>query len=291
MTGRALTPLFLLAIAACASPAALSSASVAPAFSALNAPPPPAPAAASANTPAVDASPYAMTITLGATAITSSGATILPLAPRDELARHGADAQFKRLGENDLFILPLAAAAAQARAADKAAHPAESSTALVVVEPSTPYRIFIEVLFTLGQNEFGTFDLLMTGEKRIPRRTTPPRAASAKVSAGARSLNATIFITSGGFSVKAMGGNLAPGCADVGAGVAVPTTAAGYDHDGLVRCMVRVKGAIPELAAETRVTLAANPGVDFATVAAVMDELRMHDGADLFPEVQFGIAR
>ncbi len=291
MKRRAPPLLLLLAMTACASPGVRSSVRAQPASSVLDTPRPPAPAAAPTGALAIDAAAYAMTITVGAAAITSSGATILLLGPRDQLAQHGADAQFKR-SENDLLLLPLAAAAASARAADKAARNTASSTALIVLEASTPYRLFVEVLFTLGQNDFGAWDLLMPGEKRAPRRTTPPsRHTGAELDLGKRSLNLTINIVDGGFQLKTAKGNVAPGCDGTGAGLAIPTTAMGYDFSALARCVAKVKHAAPEFAEETRVTITASAGVEFATVATVMDAIRVHDGAELFPDVRFGIAR
>ncbi len=147
------------------------------------------------------------------------------------------------------------------------------------------------MLFTLGQNDFGTWDLLVAGEERAPRRTAPPRYTGAELDQGRVSLNLTINVVAEGFRIKAAGRPVAPGCADVGVGLTIPTIAAGYDFGALARCVAKLKYTAPELAEETRATITASAGVEFATVAAVMDAIRGHDGAELFTDVRFGIAR
>jgi biopolymer transport protein ExbD len=96
---------------------------------------------------------------------------VVKLAPREQLASTGIDAKFKRGGANDMYIVPLGNALQHARDIDKAVRTAKglnpnSSEALVVVDKTTPYRVLIEVLFTLGQSEFGKYHLMvMSGKK------------------------------------------------------------------------------------------------------------------------------
>jgi biopolymer transport protein ExbD len=40
-----------------------------------------------------------------------------------------------------------------------------SSEAVIVADSTIPYRLFIEVLFTLGQNEFGKYHLMVMQAK------------------------------------------------------------------------------------------------------------------------------
>lgn len=93
------------------------------------------------------------------------------LPPREQLATSGVDAKDKRSGQNDLFIVPLANALSHARDTDKAIRAAKgldpsSSEAIIVADATTPYRLLIEVLFTLGQSEFGKYHLMvMSGKK------------------------------------------------------------------------------------------------------------------------------
>ena len=59
-----------------------------------------------------------------------------------------------------------------ARRTDKAIRAAKgldasSSEAIIIADQTTPYRLFIEVLFTLGQSEFGKYHLMvMQGKKK-----------------------------------------------------------------------------------------------------------------------------
>ena len=97
------------------------------------------------------------------------GRPILTLPSREILAQQGIDARHKRSGPNDLFIVPLANRLENARRVDKKIREAmgkdaSTSEAIIVADADTPYRLFIEVLFTLGQSEFGKYHLLVMKE-------------------------------------------------------------------------------------------------------------------------------
>ncbi|WP_434047394.1 MULTISPECIES: ExbD/TolR family protein [Sorangium] len=97
---------------------------------------------------------------------------IVVLPNREQLAQSGVDAKYKRSGPNDLYIVPLANALSHARETDKAIRAAKgldpsSSEAIIVADATTPYRLLIEVLFTLGQSEFGKYHLMvLSGNKQ-----------------------------------------------------------------------------------------------------------------------------
>jgi biopolymer transport protein ExbD len=96
---------------------------------------------------------------------------IVLLPGREQLAQSGVDAKYKRSGPNDLYIVPLANALSHAREADKAIRAAKglaatSSEAIIVADSTTPYRLLIEVLFTLGQSEFGKYHLMVLSGKK-----------------------------------------------------------------------------------------------------------------------------
>jgi biopolymer transport protein ExbD len=97
---------------------------------------------------------------------------VVTLPSRDSLAQSGIDAKYKRNGPNDLYIVPLANALQSARQTDKQIRQAKgldpsSSEAIVVADSTTPYRLLIEVLFTLGQSEFGKYHLMvLSGGKK-----------------------------------------------------------------------------------------------------------------------------
>ncbi len=96
---------------------------------------------------------------------------IVLLPSREQLAQSGVDAKYKRSGPNDLYIVPLANALSHARETDKAIRVAKgqdpsSSEAIIVADTTTPYRLLIEVLFTLGQSEFGKYHLMVISGKK-----------------------------------------------------------------------------------------------------------------------------
>ncbi|MBM4363385.1 MAG: biopolymer transporter ExbD [Deltaproteobacteria bacterium] len=95
---------------------------------------------------------------------------VLSLPSRQSLAQSGVGAQFKRSGPNDLYIVPLGNALQSARKTDKLVRQAKGldasmSEAIIIADNTTPYRLFIEVLFTLGQNEFGKYHLMVMQKK------------------------------------------------------------------------------------------------------------------------------
>ncbi len=89
----------------------------------------------------------------------------------EQLAQSGVDTKYKRSGPNDLYIVPLANALANARDTDKKIRAAKgqdtsSSEAVIVADSTTPYRLLIEVLFTAGQAEFGKYHLMVRAGKK-----------------------------------------------------------------------------------------------------------------------------
>lgn len=120
----------------------------------------------------------------------------------------------------------------------------------------------------------------------------PPRAGGAGRAPTTPTLSLTVLIVPDGFSMKARGGNVAPGCGDVGPGVAIPVKNKEYDYDALKACAVKLKGASPEFKDEMGVTISANTNIPYQVVISTMDAVRKNDaGEDLFPDVTFGIAR
>jgi biopolymer transport protein ExbD len=97
---------------------------------------------------------------------------IAQLASREQLAQTGLDARYKRTGPNDMFLVPLAKVLGDYRERDKLIRAAKgldasTSEAIVVADKTTPYRVLIEVLFTLGASEFGKYHLMVvSGAKK-----------------------------------------------------------------------------------------------------------------------------
>lgn len=98
------------------------------------------------------------------------GEAVVPLPSREQLASSGLDAKYKRSGPNDLYIVPLANALRNARKLDKAVRAAKNldtstSEAIIIADAQTPYRLLMEVMFTLGQSEFGKYHLMVMKTK------------------------------------------------------------------------------------------------------------------------------
>jgi biopolymer transport protein TolR len=123
--------------------------------------------------------------------------------------------------------------------------------------------------------------------------TFPPKAGGA----GARApttptLGLTVIVVGDGFSVKARGGNVAPGCSDTGPGLAVGKVNGDYDFVQLNKCVTALKHLSPEFASESQVTISANPNIPYQAIISTIDAVRKsNEGEDLFPEVNFGLAR
>jgi biopolymer transport protein ExbD len=121
--------------------------------------------------------------------------------------------------------------------------------------------------------------------------TFPPRAGGGRPP-DKPTLGLTVLVVPDGFSMKARGGNVAPGCQDTGPGIAIPKKDGDYDYEGLKACAQKLKAAAVEFKDEMGVTISANPQIPYQVVISTMDAVRKNgDGEDMFPEVTFGVAR
>lgn len=113
-------------------------------------------------------------VTVSKTQILVGDNKVLNLPGRESLAQTGVGAQEKRSGPNDLYIVKLGNALQSARKTDRLVRQAKgldpsSSEAIIIADGTTPYRLLIEVLFTLGQSEFGKYHLMVMQGKEIPQ--------------------------------------------------------------------------------------------------------------------------
>lgn len=233
-------------------------------------------------------SPARFRIAIDDRSLLLDGQSIVPL-PADPT--QGFDAEYKRNGKNDLYVTPLADAIQRARtkSGDK------GSGARLELGAKVTYRVLTEVLFTLGQSEVTTFAIVApSAGGTVPAgelaeiRTVPPKAHGALPSS--TSLNALVLVTKDGIGVKARGGNIAPGCTDVGSGLTLPNQSAGYRLGDLAQCLTRLKNISAEYSSEKTVTFTASPATTLPDVLTVLDAAR-GENRDLFPDVLFGIAR
>lgn len=99
------------------------------------------------------------------------------------------------------------------------------------------------------------------------------------------SLNLNVTITRAGVIVSGSGGKLAPGCQTTAPGnvMTVAKLASGeYDWPGLTECVARIK---QEFVDEERVTVSADPDIEYQYLISAMDAVRSKGKDDLFPEV------
>ncbi len=96
---------------------------------------------------------------------------VITLPGREALATSGVDARHKP-SPNSLEIIPLRNALQAVRDVDQKIKSAtgkqgEKSEAIIIADAQTPYRLLLEVLYTLGQAQFGKFHLMvMTGSAK-----------------------------------------------------------------------------------------------------------------------------
>jgi biopolymer transport protein ExbD len=117
-----------------------------------------------------DASQEGLTIIISKTNIIVDNNAVCPV-PQD--ATHGIEGRYKRNGTTvDMTIVPLATAAQTWRERDRAVRTAmgkdtSTSEAILIADANTPYRLIVEVMYTLGQSEFAKFHLMvMQGKKK-----------------------------------------------------------------------------------------------------------------------------
>jgi biopolymer transport protein ExbD len=113
-------------------------------------------------------------VTVSKTQLLVGDNKVLNLPGRESLAQTGVGAQEKRSGPNDLYIVKLGNALQAARKTDRRVREAKgldpsTSEAIIIADGTTPYRLLIEVLFTLGQSEFGKYHLMVMQGKEIPQ--------------------------------------------------------------------------------------------------------------------------
>jgi biopolymer transport protein TolR len=123
--------------------------------------------------------------------------------------------------------------------------------------------------------------------------TTPPSSKGGGVrQIQSEALNLTIFIVNEGFSIKASGGNVAPGCESAGTGIAVPKKNGQHDYDLLTECATKLKNSSDKFKEENQVFITANPGTDYQTLISVIDAVRRSRNGDiLFDSVNFKVSK
>lgn len=109
-------------------------------------------------------------VTVSKTQILVGDSKVLDLPSRDSMAQTGVGAFNKRNGPNDTYIVPLGNVLQSARQTDKMIRAKRGldpagSEAVIIADKTTPFRLLIEVLFTLGQTEFTKYHLMVIQAK------------------------------------------------------------------------------------------------------------------------------
>jgi biopolymer transport protein ExbD len=120
--------------------------------------------------------------------------------------------------------------------------------------------------------------------------TTPPSGKGGiRGEIQSEALNLTVFIVPDGFSLKASGGNIAPGCVGVGPGIAIPRNSGKYDYKLLSECAAKLKEKFED---EDQAYITANPGTEYQILINVIDALRTSPrGVALFNNINFKVPR
>ena len=143
-------------------------------------------------------------------------------------------------------------------------------------------NVLIFVLATVAVTFTTSIQIIPPGSSGRGVRDEIPRKA----------LNLTVLIVDQGFSLKAEGGNVGPGCEGRTAGLTLPKRGGEFDYAGLQRCASKLKGSAPEFEEEQVAFLAGNPEIPYAIFIQAMDALRASEtGDELFPEIQFKVTR
>jgi hypothetical protein len=197
---------------------------------------------------------------------------------RRELARSGVDARFKR-ADDPLFVIPIADAL-RASGARLDGGGSTMGELLVAADSSTPFRLVAEVLHTASAVGCDKVGFLVRGGAV----EAEPHVTSPSVVSSPNGLELTVFISSEGVAFKAAPGNIAPGCAGIGPGLAVPAIAGKLDPPGIRACASRIKDDYP---GEVSVKIGAAPDVDLGRIVTTIDALSKSKGRELFPRASF----
>lgn len=174
------------------------------------------------------------------------------------------------LAPGSLYLAPLRDALVRRRA---------SEVPLVVdVDPTTPFRLLEQVLVTAAQSDRVRCHLRVLGSPQHVIPVLSPRMRPPQ------SLGLTMTVIAEGISLKGRGGNVAPGCTDLGPGLALPKASGAFDLAGLRACVTKLKELTPD---ERYVTVVANADVTYRDLLPIVETVR-GDAGDLFPEVVVG---
>ncbi len=244
-----------------------------------------------------------LVISKSAILIGPEGEPVLRLPSREELIRTGVAATSPGGTAGSLLIPSLAkrvaAAVHHARKRDLAKwRPPFGGTAeaVVVADEETPYRVVVEVLYTLGQSKVGRYHLMVMkgagqakpdgGAPTLP--TAPPAGPPLQAIGGKKNLALSAHIDGEGITLRTGTDTIASGCNELGSSVTVPKKDDQHDWGALASCLQRIKAVYPT---DTSSVLSAEFDTPYRIVIRLMDELRGLRGQELFPNTNFAFPR
>jgi hypothetical protein len=237
---------------------------------------PPAPPAPSPALPAVgDDAPV---VTLSRTELLLGSAHIADVTP----GPLGFSADVKRAGTRAaLQIVPLEAAL-------RALHDASTKrdALRIVVDPTTSYRSFLEVVFSAAHAGFTAYAVALAGQVAEPPipASTPSRAEREAERAPGAVHAPSFVLDADGASVSVGDETIGAGCARGQAGAAVPPVSGRLDASAIGACAARVRAMNPDWAKVTAASVSAAPGLDMQAVLGVVAAI-----LPTYPVVHFGM--
>ena len=111
-----------------------------------------------------DSEPEGLPVIVSRSQIIVGETVVCPVPP--DAAQFGVEARYKKGSRNDYYIVPLGQALHAWRDSDKRIRIAmgkdpSHSEAILIADQSTPYRLLTEVMYTLGQEEFAKFHMMV----------------------------------------------------------------------------------------------------------------------------------
>ena len=148
---------------------------------------------------------------------------------------------------------------------------------------------FLDIVMNVLMFVLATIPAVFT----VTIESNPPSSGGSNTRAKDKpTLNLSLIIVSEGVTIKASGGNIAPGCDGAGPGITVPKREGSYDWPLLKECAKKLKNASQDFKDESTVQILAEPGIEYQVVIGAMDAVReTTEGEPLFGDVNFGVAK
>jgi biopolymer transport protein ExbD len=254
---------------------------------------PPAPSGTPAPRPSTatsqPADPDGLVVLASKSKLLAGDTELAELPPPAQAASSGMDDKYKEPGRPFVIVPLLKAAQAYHDKAVATLGEDAAMNAIVIAEPATPYRLVVEILFTLGQAGLAKYHLMILQSSKAPsaRDATPSLSPLPPIAmhGSTETLDLKLRIGDDGVSFSTKAGPVGAGCKRNAPGVAAPKRGAAHDLMAVRRCAQRIKSEASE---ETAITITATGATRYETVILTMDAVRTDGNVELFPSVNFG---